>query len=169
MRHVTVGTPGQGASSILMMSAAWNWLGTPIDANASTSLRASPVGRNSTMATTVSTARQAATIVSRSGRRVSVLPGSESRYAIQSSTLASGSIPRMLPQARKTFGILLPSGADYSSTWMFFSAHMSLRIWGHTVTDTSPRCALRRRYMYVRDWPMPPPIESGISSLRIPW
>jgi hypothetical protein len=55
----------------------------------------------------------------------------------------------------------------YSNTKMSRFAHISLRIFGHTVTLTSPRCALRRRSISVRDWPMPPPIESGISLLMI--
>jgi hypothetical protein len=51
----------------------------------------------------------------------------------------------------------------YSRTWIFRFAHMSLRILGHTVTLTSPRCALRSSIMYTRDCPMPPPIDRGIS------
>ena len=39
-----------------------------------------------------------------------------------------------------------PSGEQfYSSTKIFFFAHISFRIFGHTVTLTSPRCALRSR------------------------
>ncbi len=45
---------------------------------------------------------------------------------------------------------------------MFRAAHMSFRIFGHTVTDTSPRCAFLRSAMYVRDWPMPPPTLTRI-------
>ena len=43
---------------------------------------------------------------------------------------------------------------------------MSFRIFGHTVTLTSPRCALRSRSIRVRDCPMPPPIDSGIRSSK---
>ena len=39
----------------------------------------------------------------------------------------------------------------YSSTWMFFWAQISLRICGHTLTVTSPRWALRRSSIMVRD------------------
>ena len=51
----------------------------------------------------------------------------------------------------------------YSSTWMFFFSQMSFRIFGHTLTVTSPRCALRSSSISVRDCPIPPPTESGIS------
>ena len=37
------------------------------------------------------------------------------------------------------------------------AAHMSFRIFGHTVTLTSPRWALRSRVIRVRACPMPPP------------
>ena len=57
----------------------------------------------------------------------------------------------------------------YSRTKMFFAAQISLSCFGQTVTLTSPRCALRSSSMVVRDWPMPPPIDSGISSFRIAW
>jgi len=57
----------------------------------------------------------------------------------------------------------------YSSTWMFFFRQMSLSCFGHTVTLTSPRCALRSSSIVVRDWPIPPPIDSGIWSFRIAW
>ncbi len=50
----------------------------------------------------------------------------------------------------------------YSRTWMFLSAQIRFSSSGQTVTLTSPMCAARRRYMYVRDWPIPPPTESGI-------
>ena len=50
----------------------------------------------------------------------------------------------------------------YSSTWMFFFSQMSLSCFGHTETVTSPRCAVRSRYMKVRAWPMPPPMLRGI-------
>jgi len=40
---------------------------------------------------------------------------------------------------------------------------------GHTVTLTSPRCAFFSSSIVVRDWPMPPPIESGIRSFRMAW
>jgi len=39
----------------------------------------------------------------------------------------------------------------YSSTKMFFSAHISFSTFGQTVTLTSPRCALRSRSIKVRD------------------
>ena len=51
---------------------------------------------------------------------------------------------------------------------MFFFAHISFRILGHTVTLTSPRCALWSSSIWVRDWPMPPPIERGVAPLMIP-
>jgi len=41
---------------------------------------------------------------------------------------------------------------------------MSLRIFGHTVTLTSPRSAFRNSSIKLRDGPMPRPIESGIRS-----
>lgn len=70
----------------------------------------------------------------------------------------------------------LPVGAKpnrprraYSRTWMFFLAQISLRIWGHTLTVTSPRCAFLSRSMRVRDWPMPPPMLSGISFFTMAW
>ena len=56
----------------------------------------------------------------------------------------------------------------YSMTKMFFLAQISLRIFGHTLTLTSPRCALWRSSIWVRDWPIPPPIERGVSPLMIP-
>ena len=57
----------------------------------------------------------------------------------------------------------------YSSTKIFFFAHISFNIFGQTVTLTSPRWALRNRSIRVRDCPMPPPMESGNSLLMIPW
>ena len=60
-------------------------------------------------------------------------------------------------------------GRRYSSTLMFFFRQISLSCFGQTVTLTSPRCALRSRSIVVRDWPMPPPIDSGIWSFRIAW
>ncbi len=54
----------------------------------------------------------------------------------------------------------------YSKTWMFFLAQMSLRACGQTLTVTSPRWAVRSRYMKVRDCPMPPPMLNGMRSLR---
>lgn len=62
-----------------------------------------------------------------------------------------------------------PLVSCYSKTRMFFAAQISLSCFGHTVALTSPRCAIRSRYMQRRDWPIPPPMESGISSLRIAW
>ena len=38
----------------------------------------------------------------------------------------------------------------YSKTWMFFFAQISFKIFGHTVTVTSPRCALRSNSINVR-------------------
>ena len=61
------------------------------------------------------------------------------------------------------------TGFAYSSTRMFRFAQISLRIFGHTVTLTSPRCAVRSKAMYVRDCPMPPPMLSGTSSFTIAW
>ena len=63
----------------------------------------------------------------------------------------------------------LSRSGRYSRTWMFRRAHISLSTCGHTVTLTSPRCALRSSSIIVRDWPIPAPIESGISSCRIAW
>jgi len=57
----------------------------------------------------------------------------------------------------------------YSSTKIFLPTHISFRIFGHTVTLTSPRWALRSNSIKVRDCPIPPPIESGISLFRIAW
>jgi hypothetical protein len=74
-----------------------------------------------------------------------------------------------LPQdfnLREVFADVTPL---YSRTWMFFSAQMSLRAFGQTVTLTSPRCAVLSRYMKVRDCPMPPPMLKGIRSSRIAW
>ena len=51
---------------------------------------------------------------------------------------------------------------DYSNTKIFFSAHISFSTFGHTVTLTSPMWALCSSSINVRDWPIPPPIESGI-------
>ena len=50
---------------------------------------------------------------------------------------------------------------------MFFFAHISFSTFGQTVTLTSPRWALRSSSIRVRDWPMPPPMESGISLLMM--
>ena len=52
--------------------------------------------------------------------------------------------------SRRTAGRSGRRGSGYSSTWMFFFSQMSLSCFGHTVTLTSPRCALRRRSMTVR-------------------
>lgn len=51
---------------------------------------------------------------------------------------------------------------------MFLSRHMSLSTFGHTVTLTSPRWAFLSRNIWVRDWPIPPPIDNGNSPLTIP-
>ncbi len=50
----------------------------------------------------------------------------------------------------------------HSSTKMFFLEQISFRILGHTVTLTSPRCAFFSSSIKVRDWPMPPPMLSGM-------
>ncbi len=63
--------------------------------------------------------------------------------------------------------LLLP--AVYSRTKMCLRAHISFRIFGQTVTLTSPKCAFLSSSISVRDCPMPPPIESGTSSFRIAW
>ena len=52
---------------------------------------------------------------------------------------------------------------------MFFFSQIRFSSFGHTVTLTSPRCAFWSRSITVRDWPIPPPIESGIWSIRIAW
>lgn len=57
----------------------------------------------------------------------------------------------------------------YSIVTMFRCRQISFSSFGQTVTLTSPRWALRSSSMVVRDWPMPPPMLSGISSLRIAW
>ena len=67
------------------------------------------------------------------------------------------------------FKIQKQARTRYSSTKMFFLAQMSFRIFGQTVTLTSPRCALRSNNIRVRDWPMPPPIDRGIWLVKIPW
>lgn len=61
--------------------------------------------------------------------------------------------------------LFLPGVSLYSRTWMFFFAQMSFRILGQTLTDTSPRCALRSKSMRVRDWPMP--VLGGIWIFRM--
>ena len=55
----------------------------------------------------------------------------------------------------------------YSSTKILCLAQTSFSASGHTVTLTSPRCAFRSRSISVRDWPIPPPIESGMRCCRI--
>lgn len=62
-----------------------------------------------------------------------------------------------------------PAGLGHSRTWMFLFAQISFNCRGQTLTVTSPRWAVRRRYMKVRAWPMPPPMESGIWSFRMAW
>ena len=52
---------------------------------------------------------------------------------------------------------------------MFFFAHISFSTFGHTVTLTSPRCALRKICIMVRDCPTSPPMLSGISWFTIAW
>ena len=47
-------------------------------------------------------------------------------------------------------------------TWMFFFLDISLRIFGQTVALTSPMWAFFKSDINVRDWPMPPPMLSGI-------
>jgi len=55
----------------------------------------------------------------------------------------------------------------YSSTKIFFFAHICFKMSGHTVTLTSPRWAFRSNCISVRDCPIPPPIDSGNWSLMI--
>jgi hypothetical protein len=62
----------------------------------------------------------------------------------------------------------LPNQQRYSKTKIFFFAHMSFKIFGQTVTLTSPKWALRSSSIWVRDWPMPPPMLRGSSPLTIP-
>jgi len=57
----------------------------------------------------------------------------------------------------------------HSIRWIFFSLHMSFRILGQTVALTSPMCAFFKSSIKVRDWPMPPPILSGIWSFKMAW
>ena len=91
-------------------------------------------------------------------------PGSTSR-------LACGQRATSRPAWHRAARFLLSSRESdrvaHSRTRMFRLAHISFRTFGHTVTLTSPRWALRRICITVRDWPMPPPILSGISSARI--
>ncbi len=54
------------------------------------------------------------------------------------------------------------ASAYYSITWMFFFLHISFSIFGQTVALTSPMWAFLSRSMKVWDWPMPPPMLSGI-------
>jgi len=61
------------------------------------------------------------------------------------------------------------AGSFYSRMWMLCFAEISFSCLGQTDTVTSPRCAVRSRYMKVRDCPMPPPIESGIWSFMMAW
>ena len=65
------------------------------------------------------------------------------------------------PALRLSEGRVYREGT-YSSTKIFFFAHISFSTFGHTVTLTSPRCAFRSRDIKVRDCPIPPPIDSGI-------
>lgn len=58
-------------------------------------------------------------------------------------------------------------GLLHCNTKMFFFRQISCNRWGQTLTLTSPRCALRNSSMVVRDWPMPPPMLSGIWSFRM--
>src|SRR5579871_2953896 len=64
-------------------------------------------------------------------------------------------------------GLSGPPDCDYSRTKIFFFEQISFKIFGHTATLTSPRCAFRNNSINVRDWPMPPPIESGMSLFKI--
>lgn len=72
-----------------------------------------------------------------------------------------------LPAANADLGLML--SVPYSSTTIFRFAHISFSTFGHTVTLTSPRWALCSSNINVRDWPIPPPIESGIRLFRIAW
>gem|GEM_PF-6820633 len=56
-------------------------------------------------------------------------------------------IHQLEPGATVEWRIKMHPTATYSRTKIFFFAHMSLRIFGHTVTLHSPRCALWSRYM----------------------
>src|ERR1019366_3044005 len=89
-----------------------------------------------------------------------------------SRTRGSDGSGRTVPDARSDPGArrgLPDPRSGYSMTWMLRLAHISFRTFGHTVTLTSPRCAFRRRSIRTRDWPMPPPIESGSVPFTIPW
>ena len=71
------------------------------------------------------------------------IPGSPCSCAPRKRGTALGAVPpEVRPPTDSSAG-----GRVYSSTWMFLSRQMSLRICGHTVTLTSPICAFRSRYM----------------------
>lgn len=89
------------------------------------------------------------------------------RLRIQTRLRQANGFPRSCPlHSRRP---LIGFAPDYWRTKIFFFAHMSRRILGQTVTLHSPRCAFLRIAIYVRDWPMPPPIVSGISPFIIIW
>ena len=62
----------------------------------------------------------------------------------------------------------LAASTSHSRTKICFFAQISFRIFGHTVTLTSPRCAFLRIAISVRDCPMPPPMDSGSSPETMP-
>ncbi len=68
-------------------------------------------------------------------------------------------------------GIVPPLGVGripgYLSTKMLCFSQIRWSCFGQTVTVTSPKCALRNSNICSRPWPIPPPIESGISSRMI--
>jgi hypothetical protein len=73
------------------------------------------------------------------------------------------------PSRTARHALLRAMRGAYSSTLIPCFAEISFRIFGHTVTLTSPRCAFLRIAICVRDWPIPPPIDSGTSPFRIAW
>ena len=56
---------------------------------------------------------------------------------------------------------------DYSIMKMFLLRHISLSIFGHTETLTSPMWAFLSITICVRDCPIPPPMLRGILSLMM--
>jgi hypothetical protein len=76
-------------------------------------------------------------------------------------------LPPILPKSRNP--LIIQAFRAYSRTWIFFFAHISFKILGHTLTVTSPRCAFLKSSISVRDWPIPPPMLSGISFFKMAW